>query len=194
MRLAGPWSRIVCRKRKIEIDSRQGFPLIRTEYPNTSGTFWNDNHHISRPVWNIRDLPRNVQLDEIKLVTATGTWGSERPRFESPASWPVDRTEAGWTRRALNRKWEAGGECDGCISSGNVVGKRQCHVESLGPKAESGSEHRLRIISNDFGIPVSNHHWVRPTKLRGELAEGPHVRVRDVNGRIDIRHAMTIVP
>jgi hypothetical protein len=44
-------------------------------------------------------------------------------------------------------------------------------------------------ISDDFGIPVSSHHWVGQ-ELSGELGGGgPSVRVSNVNGRIEIRHA-----
>jgi DUF4097 and DUF4098 domain-containing protein YvlB len=44
-------------------------------------------------------------------------------------------------------------------------------------------------ISNDFGIPVRNHQWVGHD-LHAELGGGgPHVRVTNVNGRIEIRHA-----
>ncbi len=44
-------------------------------------------------------------------------------------------------------------------------------------------------ISNDFGIRVSKHRWVGKD-LNGELGGGgPRVRVSNVNGRIEIRHA-----
>jgi hypothetical protein len=44
-------------------------------------------------------------------------------------------------------------------------------------------------ISDDFGLPVTKHQWVGHD-LRGELGGGgPHVRVSNVNGRIEIRHA-----
>jgi DUF4097 and DUF4098 domain-containing protein YvlB len=44
-------------------------------------------------------------------------------------------------------------------------------------------------ISNDFGIHVANHKWVGH-ELNGELGGGgTRVRVNNVNGRIEIRHA-----
>ena len=44
-------------------------------------------------------------------------------------------------------------------------------------------------ISNDFGIPVSHHRFVGH-EMRGELGGGgADVRVSNVNGRIEIRHA-----
>jgi hypothetical protein len=44
-------------------------------------------------------------------------------------------------------------------------------------------------ISNDFGLHVNNHRFVGHD-LRGEIGKGgAHIRLSDVNGRIDIRHA-----
>jgi hypothetical protein len=44
-------------------------------------------------------------------------------------------------------------------------------------------------ISNDFGLHVNDHRFVGHD-LRGELGKGgSHIRLSDVNGRIEIRHA-----
>jgi len=44
-------------------------------------------------------------------------------------------------------------------------------------------------LSDDFGLPVMKHRFMG-RDLRGELGGGgPHVRVSNVNGRIEIRHA-----
>jgi DUF4097 and DUF4098 domain-containing protein YvlB len=44
-------------------------------------------------------------------------------------------------------------------------------------------------IENDLGLHVTHHRFVGHD-LRGELGNGgPHVKLENVNGRIDIRHA-----
>ena len=44
-------------------------------------------------------------------------------------------------------------------------------------------------IENDFGLHVDRHTFVGH-ELRGELGNGgPHMRLSNVNGRIEIRHA-----
>jgi len=44
-------------------------------------------------------------------------------------------------------------------------------------------------IDNDFGLHV-NHHSFVGHDLRGELGNGgPHIKLSNVNGRIEIRHA-----
>ena len=44
-------------------------------------------------------------------------------------------------------------------------------------------------IENDLGLHVNHHRFVGHD-LRGELGNGgPHVKLENVNGRIDIRHA-----
>ena len=44
-------------------------------------------------------------------------------------------------------------------------------------------------INNDFGLHVDHHHFVGH-ELRGELGSGgTHIKLQNVNGRIEIRHA-----
>jgi hypothetical protein len=44
-------------------------------------------------------------------------------------------------------------------------------------------------LENDFGLHV-NHHSFIGHDLRGELGTGgPRIKLEDVNGRIEIRHA-----
>jgi DUF4097 and DUF4098 domain-containing protein YvlB len=44
-------------------------------------------------------------------------------------------------------------------------------------------------IENDFGLHVNNHRYVGHD-LRGELGNGgPRIKLENVNGRIEIRHA-----
>ena len=44
-------------------------------------------------------------------------------------------------------------------------------------------------IENDFGLHVNRHQFVGHD-LRGELGNGgTHIKLEDVNGRIEIRHA-----
>ena len=44
-------------------------------------------------------------------------------------------------------------------------------------------------ISNDFGLPINNHQWVGHD-LRAELGGGgTQIKLSNVNGHIEIRHA-----
>ena len=187
------WSNDRLQEAKIEIDSRKDSLSIRTEYPNHERTFWNDNHH-DQPasVEYTLTVPRNVQLDEIKLVN--GNLDVEGVNGEVRVSCVNGRLTA----------QKLGGRAE--LST--VNGKLEANVDRLVSPLEMSSVNASVLvtlpsdtkadleastvsgsISNDFGIPVSNHHWVGH-ELRGELGGGgPHVRVSNVNGRIDIRHA-----
>ena len=49
-------------------------------------------------------------------------------------------------------------------------------------------------IGNDFGLRVNNHRYVGHD-LRGELGTGgAHIRLSNVNGHIEIRHAQAVEP
>jgi len=187
------WSNDRLQEAKIEIDSRKDSLSIRTEYPNHDRTFWNDNRH-DQPasVEYTLTVPRNVQLDEIKLVN--GNLDVEGVNGEVRVSCVNGRL----TARKLGGRAELS----------TVNGKLEANVDRLESPLEMSSVNASVLvtlpsdtkadleastvsgsISNDFGIPVSHHHWIGH-ELRGELGGGgPHVRVSNVNGRIDIRHA-----
>jgi len=187
------WDKDRLEEAKIEVDSRQDSLSIRTEYPGHDHTFWNDHRH-DQPasVEYTLTVPRNVRLDEIKLVN--GNLDVEGVNGEVRVSCVNGRL----TARQLGGRAELS----------TVNGKLEANVDRLESPLEVSSVNASVLltlpsdtkadveastvsgsISNDFGIPVSHHHWVGHD-LRGELGGGgPHVRVSNVNGRIEIRHA-----
>lgn len=187
------WNKERLQEAKIQIDADKNNLSIRTEYPDHNHTFWNDHHHDEpASVEYSLMVPRNVRLDEIKLVNGNldveGVDGEVR----------VSCVNGRLTVRKLGGRAELS----------TVNGKLEADVDRLQSSLDLSSvnaEVRLTLpsdakanleastvsgsISDDFGIPVSNHHWVGH-ELHGELGGGgPHVHVSNVNGRIEIRHA-----
>jgi DUF4097 and DUF4098 domain-containing protein YvlB len=187
------WSKERLQEAKIQIDSNKDSLSIRTEYPGHDHTFWNDNRH-DQPasVEYTLTVPRNVHLDEIKLVN--GNLDVEGVNGEVRVSCVNGRL----TARKLGGRAELS----------TVNGKLEANVDRLDSPLEVSSVNASVLltlpsdakanveastvngsISDDFGLPVTKHQWVG-RDLRGELGGGgPHVRVSNVNGRIEIRHA-----
>lgn len=187
------WSKQRLDEAKIKIDASENSISIRTEYPGHDHTFWNDSHH-DQPasVEYTLTVPRNARLDTINLVN--GSLDLEGVSGEIKAS-------------CVNGKLAArnlGGRAD--LST--VNGKLEANVDRLESPLEVSSVNASVLvtlpsdakadleastvngaISDDFGLPVTKHQFLGHD-LRGELGGGgPHVRVSNVNGRIDIKHA-----
>jgi DUF4097 and DUF4098 domain-containing protein YvlB len=187
------WSKKRLDEARIKINSSENSISIRTEYPDHNHTFWNDGQH-DQPasVEYTLTVPRNARLDTIDLVN--GSLDLEGVSGEIKAS-------------CVNGKLAAhnlGGRAD--LST--VNGKLEAHVERLESPLEVSSVNASVLvtlpsdakadleastvngsISDDFGLPVTKHQFVG-RDLRGELGGGgPHVRVSNVNGRIEIKHA-----
>jgi len=187
------WSEQRLDEAKIKINSSENSISIRTEYPDHNHTFWNDDHH-DQPasVEYTLTVPRNARLDSIDLVN--GSLDLQGVSGEIKAS-------------CVNGKLAArdlGGRAD--LST--VNGKLEANIDRLESPLEVSSVNASVLvtlpsdakadleastvngsISDDFGLPVTKHQFVG-RDLRGELGGGgPHVRVSNVNGRIEIRHA-----
>lgn len=187
------WSKKRLDEAKIKINSSENSISIRTEYPDHNHTFWNDGQH-DQPasVEYTLTVPRNARLDTIDLVN--GSLDLEGVSGEIKAS-------------CVNGKLAAhnlGGRAD--LST--VNGKLEANVDHLESPLEVSSVNASVLvtlpsdakadieastvngsISDDFGLPVTKHQFVG-RDLRGELGGGgPHVRVSNVNGRIEIKHA-----
>ena len=187
------WSKKRLDEAKIKINSSENLISIRTEYPDHNHTFWNDGQH-DQPasVEYTLTVPRNARLDTIDLVN--GSLDLEGVSGEIKAS-------------CVNGKLAAhnlGGRAD--LST--VNGKLEANVDHLESPLEVSSVNASVLvtlpsdakadleastvngsISDDFGLPVTKHQFVG-RDLRGELGGGgPHVRVSNVNGRIEIKHA-----
>jgi DUF4097 and DUF4098 domain-containing protein YvlB len=187
------WSKKRLDEAKIKINSSENSISIRTEYPDHNHTFWNDGQH-DQPasVEYTLTVPRNARLDTIDLVN--GSLDLEGVSGEIKAS-------------CVNGKLAAhnlGGRADLSTVNGKLEAKVD-HLESplevssvnasvlvtlpSDAKADIEASTVNGSISDDFGLPVTKHQFVG-RDLRGELGGGgPHVRVSNVNGRIEIKHA-----
>jgi hypothetical protein len=177
---------------KIEIDSGKDYLSVRTKYPNHDHT-WNwGSHNNPGGVEYTLTVPRTVRLDEIKLIN--GSLEVKGVSGEVRASCINGRLEAhDLAGRAqlstVNGRLEANFQ----QLAGQTVELNSVNGEiGLTIPSDSNAEVEASTVSggihNDFGLRVS-HHFVGHN-LRGELGNGSvHIRLSDVNGRIDIRHA-----
>jgi hypothetical protein len=174
---------------EIKIDSGKDSLAIRTEYARHDHT-WTRNDPGS--VDYVLMVPRNSRLDDINLVN--GDLEIEGVGGEVRASCVNGRMRAsGLSGRAelstVNGNLEANFDR---LSSPIEVSSVNAKVLLTLPsdaKADIEASTVSGSISNDFGIHVANHKWVGH-ELNGELGGGgTRVRVNNVNGRIEIRHA-----
>jgi DUF4097 and DUF4098 domain-containing protein YvlB len=175
---------------KIEIDSGKDYLSIRTKYPQHDN--WGSHDNPAGVEYTLT-VPRNARLDEIKLINGaldiTGVSGEVR------ASCINGRLEAhdisGRAKLStINGRLEAGfAQLSGQdIDLNSVNGSLALTIPS-DSNAEVEANTVSGSISNDFGLHVNNHRFVGHD-LRGEIGKGgAHIRLSDVNGRIDIRHA-----
>ena len=187
---------------KIEIDSGKDYLSIRTKYPDHNNN-WNwGSHNNPASVEYTLTVPRTAKLDEIKLINGaldvTGISGEVR------ASCINGRLEAhDLSGRAkletINGRLDARfAQLSGQdVELNSVNGSLELTIPS-DSNAEVEASTVSGGINNDFGLRVNHHRFVGHD-LRGELGKGgSHIRLSDVNGRIEIRlaqdgHAMSPV-
>src|SRR5258706_2186231 len=186
------WSKERLDEARIDIDSHSDSLAIRTEYPHHDNSFWNDRHDNPASVEYTLVVPRRARLDEIKLVN--GSLDIQDVAGEGHASCINGRLQA----RDLGGRTDLGtvnGELDASMSRlpssalelSAVNGTLRLTLPS-DAKAELEASTVSGGISNDFGLPVSRQFVGH--SLRGELGGGgTHVRLSNVNGRIEIMHA-----
>jgi hypothetical protein len=187
------WSKQRLDEAKINIDASASSISIRTEYPEHNRTFWNDGHH-DKPVSveYTLTLPRNARLDSVHLVN--GGLDLDGLGGEIKASCVNGKLAAhnlgGRTELStVNGKLEA--DLDRLESPVDVSSVNAAVLVTLpsDAKAELEATTVNGAISDDFGLPVTKHRFIG-WDLRGELGDGgPHVRVSNVNGRIEIKRA-----
>jgi hypothetical protein len=178
---------------KIEIDPRNDSISIRTKYPDHNQS-WNwGSHNNPASVEYTLTVPRTARLDEIKLINGsldvTGMSG------EVNASCINGRLEAhdlsGRARLStINGPLDArfGQLASNSVELNSVNGSVELTIPS-DSKAELEADTVSGGINNDFGLHVNHHNFVGHD-LRGELGSGgAHITLKNVNGRIEIRHA-----
>jgi DUF4097 and DUF4098 domain-containing protein YvlB len=178
---------------RIEIDSGKDYLSIRTKYPDHDLTFNWGSHNNPAGVEYTLTVPRGARLDEIKLINGaldvTGVSG------EVSASCINGKIEAhNLSGRAelstINGRLDARFDqlSNSSIELKSVNGSVELTIPS-DSKAEIEASTVSGGIGNDFGLHVNNHQFVGHD-LRGELGNGgPHVKLENVNGHIEIRHA-----
>jgi DUF4097 and DUF4098 domain-containing protein YvlB len=174
---------------QIKIRSDKDSLSIRTEYPRHNNT-WGRNNPGS--VDYQLTVPRNARLDEIKLVNGDlqidGVAGDVRASCVNGrlvANGMTGRTELSTVNGRLEATLDR-------VSAPVEVSSVNAEVRLTLPsdaKAEIEASTISGSISNDFGIHVAKHSWVGH-QLNGQLGGGgTRVKVSNVNGRIEIRHA-----
>jgi DUF4097 and DUF4098 domain-containing protein YvlB len=178
---------------RIEVDSGKDYVSIRTKYPDHDHTFNFGSRNNPAGVEYTLTVPRGVRLDEIKLIN--GSLDVNGVTGEVRASCINGRLEA----RNLSGRADLStinGHLDARFDqlSGSSIELKSVNgsVELTIPsdsKAEIEASTVSGGIENDFGLHV-NHHQFVGHDLRGELGSGgPRIRLENVNGRIEIRHA-----
>jgi DUF4097 and DUF4098 domain-containing protein YvlB len=178
---------------KIEINSGKDHISIRTKYPNHDNT-WNwGSHNNPAGVEFTLTVPRNARLDEINLVNGsldiTGVSGEVRAscvngRMEARNL--AGRSKLSTVNGSLDARFD---QLSGSsVELNSVNGSLDVTIPS-DSKAEIDASTVSGGIHNDFGLHEKGHQFVGHT-LRGELGGGgTHVKLSNVNGRIEIRHA-----
>lgn len=178
---------------KIEIDSGKDYLSIRTKYPDHDRT-WNWGSH-SNPasVEYTLTVPRSARLDEIKLINGaldiTGVSGEVRASCINGRLDAHDisgRAKLSTINGRLDARFAQLSGQD--IDLNSVNGALSVTIPS-----DSNTEVEASTVSggigNDFGLHVNNHRFVGHD-VRAQIGKGgAHIRLSDVNGRIDIRRA-----
>jgi hypothetical protein len=178
---------------KIEIDSGKDYLSIRTKYPEHDQT-WNwGSHNNPAGVEYTLTVPRTARLDEIKLINGsldvTGVSG------EVNASCINGRLEAhnlaGRARLStINGRLNA--QFDHLARHNMELNSVNGSVDLTIPSDSNAEVEATTVsggINNDFGLQVNHHRFVGHD-LRGELGSGgTHIRISNVNGRIEVHHA-----
>ena len=178
---------------KIEIDSRNDSLSIRTTYPEHNQN-WNwGSHNNPASVEYTLTVPRTARLDEIKLIN--GSLDIAGVSGEVNASCINGRLEAhNLAGRAhlstINGHLDARFDqlAGHSVELNSVNGSVDLTIPS-----DSNAEVEATTVSgginNDFGLHVNHHRFVGHD-LRGELGSGgTHIRVSNVNGRVEVHHA-----
>ena len=178
---------------RIEVDSGKDYVSIRTKYPDHDHTFNFGSRNNPAGVEYTLTVPRGVRLDEIKLINGSldvnGVTGEVRAscingRLEAHNL--SGRAELSTINGHLDARFD---QLSGsAVELNSVNGSVELTIPS-DSKAQIEASTVSGGIENDFGLHVNNHRFVGHD-LRGELGSGgPRIKLENVNGRIQIRHA-----
>jgi DUF4097 and DUF4098 domain-containing protein YvlB len=177
---------------RIVVDAGKDYISIRTQYPDHDHTFNWGSHDNPASVEYTLTVPRTVRLDEIKLINGSLDIGGIRGEVHAScingrleAQNLAGRSELSTVNGRLEAKFDE-------LPSSSVELKSVNGAVEVTIPSDSRAEIEASTISggieNDFGLHVD--HGFVGHKLHGELGNGgTHIRLEDVNGRIEIRHA-----
>jgi Putative adhesin len=178
---------------KIVVNAENNYLAIRTEYPDHDHTFSDDDRDNPASVEYALMVPRAANLDEIKLINGpldiqnvNGEVRASCINGKLSASGLSNRVKLSTINGRLDIRMNTLPASDVELSS--VNGGLELTLPS-DAKAELEASTVHGGIDSDFGLHVNHHRWVGH-ELRGELGGGgTHIRLSNVNGRIEIRHA-----
>jgi DUF4097 and DUF4098 domain-containing protein YvlB len=187
------WTQQRLDEARIEVDANENSVSIRTKYPEHDHTFNHEDHDNPASVEYTITVPRQAHLEKIDLVN--GHLEIEGVSGEVNANCVNGRIEARNLQgraelKTVNGQLEA--TVDQLPSSelelSSVNGRLMITLPS-DANAELEASTVSGNISDDFGLPVTHHHYVGHS-LHGQLGNGGTlVKLSDVNGKIEIRHA-----
>lgn len=178
---------------QIKIDSGKDSLSIRTKYPDHDLNFNWGSHNNPAGVEYTLTVPRTVRLDKINLINGsldvTGVTGEVHASCingKLEAHNLSGRAELSTINGHLDAKFDR--LSASAVNLNSVNGRVELTIPS-DSKAEIEASTVSGGIENDFGLHVNHHRFVGHD-LRGELGSGgPRIKLEDVNGRIEIRHA-----
>ena len=177
----------------IKIDSGKDYLSIRTKYPDHDLNFNWGSHNNPAGVEYTLTVPRTARLDKINLINGsldvTGVTGEVHASCingKLEAHNLSGRAELSTINGHLDARFDR--LSTSTVHLNSVNGPVELTIPS-DSKAEIEASTVSGGIENDFGLHVNHHRFVGHD-LRGELGSGgPRIKLEDVNGRIEIRHA-----
>jgi DUF4097 and DUF4098 domain-containing protein YvlB len=177
---------------QIQVSAGSNYVSIHTEYHSHNHYF--GTHHDSASVEYALTVPRGARLDEIKLINGPlnieGVGGEVRASCVN-AEMIVEGLRGRAELSSVNGRMEVrfDGLSNAPVELSSVNGSLEVVLPS-DAKAEIEASTVSGRIENDFGLHVDGHRFVGHS-LDGELGGGGGARIKlsNVNGRIEIRHA-----
>lgn len=177
---------------QIRVDSASDHVSIRTEYRDHNLTFSDDDSiHNPASVEYTLMVPRSAELDAIKLVNGsldiTGTSGEIHAACvngELTARAITGPARLSTVNGTMNADFA---RLSSPLDLSSVNGKVELKIPS-DANAEIEASTVNGGIADNFGLPIRKHQYVGKD-VHAELGSGgTRIKLRDVNGRIEIRH------
>lgn len=178
---------------KIEIDSHGTSLSIRTKYPDHDNTWnWGSRNNPAGVEYTLT-VPRTARLDEIKLINGsldvTGLSGEVKA---SCINGHLDAHNLAGRAHLSTINGQLKAQFDQLAPQSMELNSVNGSVDLTIPSDSNAEVDASTVsgnINNDFGLHVNHHNFVGHD-LKGELGRGgTHIRISNVNGRIEVHHA-----